>query len=67
MEIGDVVQVNNNNASDWNGCLVIVHEIRDWGIVAYMKVPMKGVAYIRLTFDEFDYVGKAAYTLNGEC
>ena len=55
---GSVVQANENSG-EWCGCLLIVDEVKDWGVQAGMKVPFKGVAYIRLTFDQIEYIGEA--------
>ena len=53
-----VVQANENSG-EWCGCLLIVDEVKDWGVQAGMKVPFNGVAYIRLTFDQIEYIGEA--------
>lgn len=55
---GSVVQANEN-AGEWCGCLLIVDEVKDWGVQAGMKVPFKGAAYIRLRFDQVEYIGEA--------
>ena len=55
---GSVVQ-GNENSGEWCGCLLIVDEVKDWGVQAGMKVPFNGVAYIRLTFDQIEYIGEA--------
>ena len=56
----DVIQVNMNAANiSWIGCLMIVDEVKDWGVQAYLHVPMKGDAYLRLKHGEYDVIGKA--------
>ena len=55
---GDVVQANEN-AGEWCGCLLIVDEVKAWGVQAGMKIPFKGTAYMRLTFDQVEWIGGA--------
>lgn len=37
-EVGDIVQVRPE-AARWGGLLVVVSEVRSWGVVAYMQLP----------------------------
>ena len=62
VESGSIIQANEN-AGDWCGCLLIVDEVKSWGVQAYMMVPKKGTAFIRLNNDEFDLVGKAVLVI----
>ena len=56
----DIIQVNENVGNgSWTGCLMIVDEVKDWGIQAYLHVPMQGDAYLRLKHGEYEVVGKA--------
>lgn len=55
---GSIVQANEN-AGEWCGCLLIVDEVKSWGVQAGMKIPNNGTAYIRLTFDQVEYIGEA--------
>ena len=46
----DVIQINERCGNKgWIGCLMIVDEVKSWGVQAFVHVPMKGYAYIRLT------------------
>ncbi len=56
---GSVIQVNEN-IPDWCGCLMIVSEVKSFGCVAGLKIPFKGTAYLRLTSEQYDYIGEAA-------
>ena len=58
VEEGSVIQANEN-AGDWCGCLLIVDEVKSWGVQAYMRIPKDGTAFIRLKNDDFDLIGKA--------
>ena len=56
IKVGAVVQVNEKQET-WSGCTVIVDEIKPFGVQAYLKFPMRGNAYVRLNWDEIEYVG----------
>lgn len=64
MNVGSVIQATEN-AGNWCGCLLIVDEVKSWGVVASMLVPMQGIAYIRLKFDQFVYIGEAVLIPEG--
>lgn len=58
--VNDVIQVNElvrNNA--WTGCLLIVREVKDWGVTASLEIPQKGTAYVRLSHDQYEVIGQA--------
>lgn len=54
-----VVQVNEKGNQDWIGCLVQVSEVKLWGIQGWVQIPKSGQAYIRLKWEEIDYIGQA--------
>lgn len=56
---GDIIQANEN-AKDWCGCVLIVDEVREWGVQAFLRIPMRGDAYIRLPYNAFDELGAEA-------
>lgn len=57
----DVIQINEKfKGTGWIGCLMIVDEVKSWGVQAYLHVPMQGDAYLRIKHGEFDVIGKAA-------
>ncbi len=49
---GDIIQANEN-AGAWCGTVLIVDEVKSWGVMAFVHVPMKGDAFIRLTPEQF--------------
>ena len=53
-----VVQANEK-AGDWCGCLLLVDEVKAFGVMAHVKIPFSGDAYVRLKFDQIDYIGEA--------
>ena len=57
----DVIQINEKfKGTGWIGCLMIVDEVKSWGVRAYLHVPMQGDAYLRIKHGEYDVIGKAA-------
>lgn len=50
---GDIIQANEN-AGDWCGTILIVDEVKSWGVQAFVPVPFKGDAYIRLKPEQFE-------------
>ena len=50
---GSIIQANEN-AGAWCGTVLIVDEVKSWGVQAFVRVPMKGDAYIRLTPEQFE-------------
>lgn len=55
----DVIQVNEHGLEAWIGCLLLVDEIKSFGVVAFLKVPKSGNAYVRLPWEHFDRIGPA--------
>jgi hypothetical protein len=60
--VDSVVQINENGQDGWIGCLVQVSETKAWGIQGYVQLPMQGAAYIRLKWNQIEYVGQATMT-----
>lgn len=59
-----VVQINGLGQGGWMGCLCQVDEVREWGVQAWVQIPMQGAAYIRLNWNQFDYIGEARLILS---
>ena len=57
---GSVIQVAEN-IPGWGGCLMIVDEVKQWGVQCYMRTPGRELrtAFLRLRFGEFYYIGEA--------
>lgn len=61
-EVGDVIQIIPVHRYAFT--LWIVDSVRSWGVVAYCDVPgADGQMYVRLQWDRFAIIGKAAYML----
>jgi hypothetical protein len=57
----DIIQANPK-VKNWARCLLIVDEVKSWGVQAYTVIPAardapSGDAPMRLSWDEFDLVG----------
>lgn len=53
-----VIQITGKQ---WRGALAIVEQEHDWGVLAYVPVPIDGVigrAYKRLDNGEFEVIGE---------
>ena len=59
IEVNDIVQITENGQEGWVGCLMIVSEVKSWGVLAYTKMPCQGDAYLRVPFDQCELVGRA--------
>jgi hypothetical protein len=62
VEENDLVQVNEDGPANWFRCILVVDEVRSWGVQAYAIVPNardrpSGDAYMRLAWREFDTLG----------
>lgn len=55
----DIIQLTENAQQEWVGCVMVVSEVRGWGVLAYTKIPLKGDAYLRVPFEQFEIVGRA--------
>jgi hypothetical protein len=58
----DLVQVNEDGPSNWFRCVLVVDEVKSWGVQAYAIIPQardKGSAdaFMRLNWNEFDTLG----------
>lgn len=58
VKVGDIVQAVRGN--DWFPCLVVVTEVKSWGIQGYTSIPKRGDAYIRINNGEFEDTGGEA-------
>jgi hypothetical protein len=55
-EPGDIVQVLPGR--NWGGCLVIVTEVRSWGVQGFTPMPPHGgQAYVRIVMSDFEHTG----------
>jgi hypothetical protein len=64
IEKNDVFQITDIHGRDgWIGCFVQASEIKSWGIQGYVCIiethDKQSKAYIRLNWNEIEYIGKA--------
>lgn len=66
LEPGDLIQVNEK-VPHWWRCVLVVDEMKSWGVQAYCTIPGSGQergrsadAYMRLQWDEFDPLGASS-------
>jgi len=58
MEKNQIVQVINPE-HHWYAALVVVDEVKSWGIQGYLTIPQQGQAFIRLENKDIEVVGQA--------
>lgn len=62
--VGDVVQVDPEHDPIFGSCLLIVTELKAWGVMGTVRVPQPGGAadaWYRIPFGKFARVGQAAW------
>jgi hypothetical protein len=65
INIGDIVQVNPEKEM-FGACLVVVTEVKSWGIQGYVQnASVAGQAYIRLKNEDFEHTGGTAVWIAG--
>ena len=61
IEINDIVQVNPLLNEVFGGTMVVVTEVKSWGIQGYVQsAGVEGQQYIRLEWDNFEKTGGKA-------
>lgn len=68
LEEGDLVQINPENEHQWGGFFAVVTEPKTWGFQGYLlsardfeAVKFKGRAFVRIKFEDCEYVGKVTW------
>jgi hypothetical protein len=64
---GDIIQITDE-ANRWYPCLLVVDEVKSWGVQAYLTVPTNddepnGNAFYRIENGKFEKVGQAVIAL----
>ena len=60
IKVHDVVQVDPE-VDRFGGCLVIVTELKAFGVQGFVEVPAEGRAFIRLKWDQIERIGQAVW------
>ena len=60
IKVGSVIQVKETIPA-WGGCLMIVDEVKQWGVQCYMRIPGREIksTAMRLHHSEYYYIGEA--------
>jgi len=65
IEVHDIVQVNPLKEM-FGGCMVVVTELKDFGIQGYVQsAGVEGQQYVRLKFEDFEPTGGKAVWVAG--
>lgn len=59
IKVGDIVQANPKT-TEWGPSLVVVSEIKSFGIQGYTHVPRGGDAFVRLKWSDIEPTGGSA-------
>lgn len=62
IEVGDVVQIAPAYDEWFGGCLLLVTEVKAWGVQGFVKIPGSGDAYYRAPFTAVFRIGRAEWT-----
>jgi len=54
----DLVQIINEE-DKWYPAILVVSEVKSWGIQGYTMMPLQGNAYYRVKFEDLEFVGRA--------
>ena len=54
-----IVQITETGQQGWVGCLLQVSEVKAWGVLGWVQIPMQGSAYLRINFEDLEYIGEA--------
>lgn len=54
-----VIQITETGQEGWVGCLLQVSEVKSWGVLGWVQIPLKGSAYLRVKFEDLEYIGDA--------
>jgi hypothetical protein len=60
LELSENEIIQLTPAHEWGACVAIVSEVKSWGCIAFVRIPHRGEAYVRLSNDEFFRTGGSA-------
>lgn len=62
IKVGSVIQIKETIPA-WGGCLMIVGEVKEWGVQCYMRMPGRDkdalTTALRVNHSEYYYIGEA--------
>jgi len=64
--VGELIQINEDGPANWFRCILVVDEVKPWGVRAYCTVPQASGepsrdAYRLLRWQEFDCLGAKSF------
>lgn len=57
VSVDDIIQITDETSEAFE-CLVIVTEVKSFGVQGYMQIPRSGQAYLRIKWEHFVVVGR---------
>ena len=61
---GSVIQISESHPIfSLHGTLMIVEEVKSWGVQGYVQIPYKGTAFFRVSNGSYYLVGEAVLAL----
>lgn len=67
LAVGDIVQIAPEHDARFGCCLMVVSELKKWGVEGYVSIPHKNgsrQAYYRCPFEEMELVGHAEWVIS---
>lgn len=64
---GDVVQICPESNPVFGGCMLIVEEVKTWGVKGYVAIPASPLpqsAYLRVKHDDYEVVGVPTWVVS---
>lgn len=64
IQVGDVVQIDPAHDPVFGACLLVVTEVKSWGVQGYVPIPKHPSsveAYYRVPFDKIQRIGTAEW------
>ena len=62
---GSIIQANEH-AGAWCDTVLVVDEVKSWGVQAFVHIQMRGDAFIRLKPDQYEVLGGQAVLMPKE-
>lgn len=66
LNVGDVVQIDPAHDPVFAACLLVVTELKPWGVQGYVRIPGSGDAFYRAPFSAIERVGSAIWNRKDE-
>ena len=67
IKVHDIVQIVDGGVDGWVGCLLQVTDIKTWGVMGFVNIPLKGEAYLRVNYEQCVKVGTAVMVHQHHC